>query len=238
MSLSEKEPVGASATLSSKVFNALRRDILLGVYKPGQKLLLNELKARYEVGGSPIREALLQLSWHKYVVMEPQRGFWVAPISLDELRDILFVRRALAEQAVRRSLEQGDEAWELAVLSSYHRLSRMDLANPAVDLQDWADRHMAFHLAIINGGHSPLIIDLMESLYNRLERYRHIWFDPSLPSGLRYSDEGEHQAIMQAVLARDVARTMELLDQHYSHIMTVAEGLTAESFPKQASQAV
>ncbi|OWY39850.1 XRE family transcriptional regulator [Xenophilus sp. AP218F] len=236
MSLSEKASLSTSPTLSNKVFNELRRDILLGVYQPAQKLLLNELKERYGVGGSPIREALLQLSWHKYVVMEPQRGFWVAPISLDELRDILRVRLALAEQAIRRSLEQGDEAWELEVVASYHRLSRIDPRASDVDLQDWADRHMAFHLAIINGGHSPVVIDLMESLYNRLERYRHIWFDPKLPAALRYSDEGEHQAIMEAVLARDVPRTLALLDQHYAHIMSVAESLTAESFQSRAAK--
>ncbi|BBH14601.1 MULTISPECIES: FCD domain-containing protein [Chromobacterium] len=226
----EKKAASSNATLADKVFQELRRDILLGVYRPSQKLLLHDLKARYDAGGSPIREALLRLSWCKYVVMEPQRGFWVAPISRHELYDILLVRRVLAEEAVRRSLEQGDEAWELEVLASYHRLSRIDLNDADVDLQDWADRHMAFHLAIISGSHSPVIVEVMESLYNRLERYRHIWFDPALPSSKRYSDEGEHQAIMQAVLARDADRTLQLLDQHYSHVMQVVEGLSTEAF--------
>lgn len=227
----EKKVASSNATLAEKVFLELRRDILLGVYRPSQKLLLHELKTRYDAGGSPIREALLRLSWSKYVVMEPQRGFWVAPISRHELHDILLVRRALAEEAVRRSLEQGDEAWELEVLASYHRLSRIDLDDPDVDLQAWADRHMAFHLAIISGSHSSVILDLMESLYNRLERYRHIWFDPALPASKRYSDEGEHTAIMQAVLARNADLTLQLLDQHYSHVMRVVEGLSAETFP-------
>ncbi|WP_246793769.1 FCD domain-containing protein [Burkholderia perseverans] len=237
MSQPDKESVHASSTLSNKVFNELRRDILLGIYKPGQKLLLNELKQRYAVGGSPIREALLQLVWKKYVVTEPQRGFWVAPVSLDELREVLIVRRGLAEYAVRRSLEQGDEAWELEVLSAYHRLSRMDPRNPATDLQEWADRHTAFHIAIMNGSRSPVVVDLMESLYDRLERYRHIWFDPKLPVDMKYSDEGEHEAILQAVLAHDVARTLELLTQHYSHVMAVAESLTAESFETKTAGA-
>lgn len=55
----------SSPTLTNKVMEMIRQDILLGELAPGQKLVVADLKARYDVGASPIREALVQLSWKK-----------------------------------------------------------------------------------------------------------------------------------------------------------------------------
>ena len=55
--------------LSDQMVANIRRDILLGIYMPGDKLRTNDLKLRYEVGGTPIREALMQLVWQNFVVM-------------------------------------------------------------------------------------------------------------------------------------------------------------------------
>ncbi|MBO0237116.1 GntR family transcriptional regulator, partial [Vibrio parahaemolyticus] len=66
----------------------IRQDILDGELKPGQKLVVAELKEEYNVGASPIREALVQLSWSKYVKLAPQKGCWVAPVCKDELHDL------------------------------------------------------------------------------------------------------------------------------------------------------
>lgn len=64
----------SSPTLTDKVLRMIRQDILDGELKPGQKLVVAELKEKYNVGASPIREALVQLSWSKYVKLKPQKG--------------------------------------------------------------------------------------------------------------------------------------------------------------------
>ena len=55
------------ATISDRVMCQIRHDILCGEFEAGQKLILSELKERYQVGGTPLREAMVQLSWQKYV---------------------------------------------------------------------------------------------------------------------------------------------------------------------------
>ncbi|MGL4985050.1 MAG: GntR family transcriptional regulator, partial [Plesiomonas sp.] len=75
----------SSQTITDKIFHIIKKDILLGILKPNQKLVVAELKERYGVGASPIREALIKLSWSKFVCIEPQKGCWVAPVSVAEL---------------------------------------------------------------------------------------------------------------------------------------------------------
>src|SRR5689334_13226931 len=75
-------------TLVETAYSALRREILEGAFKPGAKLRTEELRARYDVSGSTIREALTRLLGEALVTAEGQRGFRVAPASIEDFRDL------------------------------------------------------------------------------------------------------------------------------------------------------
>jgi DNA-binding GntR family transcriptional regulator len=212
---------------------AIRRDILLGRFLPGDKLQMNELKQHYQVGGTPIREALVQLVWQNFVVMEPQKGFRVAPISLNELRDILTTRRAIAGIALEKAMQRGDEEWELSIITAFHRMERIQLDQADVDYEEWGVRHMAFHIALIQACNSPMMLSILENIYNQLERYRHIWLNGDLDQAPRYHDHGEHKIIMDAVLARDLPRALSLIGEHYQHVIDLAESLSPENFSER-----
>ncbi|AMC35929.1 GntR family transcriptional regulator [Janthinobacterium sp. B9-8] len=222
-----------STTLSDQMVKAIRRDILLGTFLPGEKLQMNELKQHYQVGGTPIREALVQLVWQHFVVMEPQKGFRVAPVSLDELRDILATRRAIAGLALEKAMQRGDEEWELSIITAFHRMERIQLDQPGVDYEEWGERHMGFHMALIKACNSPMMLSTLENIYNQLERYRHIWLNGELDKVTRYHDHGEHKTIMDAVLARDLQKALALIEAHYQHVIDLAESLSPEKFSER-----
>ena len=96
---------------------------------------------------------------------------------MEELRDILDTRRAIESIALKKSLQRGDETWELSVLAAFHRLSRVNLDAPDVDYTVWGKLHMNFHLALTSACGSTLMLQIIETLYNQLERYRHIWLN-------------------------------------------------------------
>ncbi|MDW5415081.1 FCD domain-containing protein [Iodobacter sp. CM08] len=225
--------IPSSTTLSDQMVKAIRRDILLGRFLPGDKLQMNELKQYYQVGGTPIREALVQLVWQHFVVMEPQKGFRVAPISLDELRDILTTRRAIAGIALEKAMQRGDEEWELSIITAFHRMERIQLDQPDVDYEEWGERHIAFHIALIQACNSPMMLSTLESIYNQLERYRHIWLNGDLDQVTRYHDHGEHKVIMDAVLARDLQLSLQRIEEHYQHVIDLAESLSPENFSER-----
>ena len=87
--LAQREPAG---TLASSVYDRLRGDILSGSLPPGEKLRTEALRARYEVGNSPIREALNRLSADGLVTREDQKGFRVAAASRADLEELVKTR--------------------------------------------------------------------------------------------------------------------------------------------------
>ena len=93
----------SSTTLASAAYERLRRDIRIGRLAPGEKLRIDALRAIYEIGASPLREALNRLSAEGLVVQEDQRGFRVPPVSIEDLLELTRTRCWLNEIALRES---------------------------------------------------------------------------------------------------------------------------------------
>ncbi|PSW15176.1 XRE family transcriptional regulator [Photobacterium sanctipauli] len=197
----------------------IRQDILNGELSPGQKLVVAELKDRYSVGASPIREALVQLSWRRYVDFAPQKGCWVSPVSVAELEDLFDSCQELSKVLLKRAIEKGDEAWELEILTSFHKLSRINPAESETNFKEWELRHSEFHLALLAGSQSPTMLGLYREVYEQIERYRHIWVSQHRAYEERYHDNGEHEAMMKAVLEKDTERALGLISKHSDRAM-------------------
>ncbi len=166
-----------STTLADLADRNLRRDIVAGVLKPGEKLSIASLIKRYAIGASPLREALSRLSTDRLVVLEGKRGFTVAPISAAELDDISICRRLVETEAVRLAVEHGDETWEARVVAAFHRLDRAEeraRQHPAADPVEWEQRNSEFHAAVVSACGSTWLIRLQTMLYAQHERYRRL----------------------------------------------------------------
>ena len=113
-------------SLGISVFHEIKRDILMAILPPCQKLGLNMLSDRYNCGNSPIREALNQLTVEGWVQRIDKRGFFVADASAADFDDILRNRCLLEGEALRRSIELGDQQWEEQVLVAHFRMNALD----------------------------------------------------------------------------------------------------------------
>jgi DNA-binding GntR family transcriptional regulator len=206
-----------AATLTDRVYRRLRDDILTGVLAPRQRLRIEALKDRYGVGATPLREALARLSGDGLVRSEERRGFTVASISREELWD-LSETRALVEcaclEASIRNAGGGPEgdAWEAQILAAYHRLSKLDRQlSGSRPTQTWEDVHANFHESLVAGCPLEKLKDLRRQLFDQSERYRRL----SLTGPPAERDvPGEHAALMEAVLERDIELAKELLAAH------------------------
>src|ERR1700683_1244514 len=89
----------AAATLSEKVYRALKRDIIHGVYQPGEALGEKELAERYNGSRTPIREAAVRLQNERLLRIVPNRGYFVSQITLQVLNDIYEFRCAVESAA-------------------------------------------------------------------------------------------------------------------------------------------
>jgi DNA-binding GntR family transcriptional regulator len=203
-------------TLASTVYERLRNDILTGSLKPGSKLRLQALKEHYDVGNSPLREALNRLSANGMVVREENRGFRVSPAGAKELLELIRTRCWLEEIAMRQSIINGDEEWEERIVLSYHWLTRADKANkagePLATSPEWEEHHQEFHLAMLSACDSEILVGYCSQLHEQTFRYR------NLGEVLEYRERhelDEHGAIHDAVLDRNADLAVEHLKKHY-----------------------
>lgn len=226
--------VGQKRTLATAAYDRLRHDILHCVLPPGERLRLHQLAETYNFGVGSLREALYRLVGDGLVVSEEQRGFSVSTVSRDHLVDLLQMRLLLEEEGLRKSIAHGGVEWEVDVMSSFHRLSKVSDRNPAdprlVD-PEWERCHAAFHLALVAGCRSPLLLQMREAVYAQGDRYRHFYL--AYVAGER-DHVTEHRLLMEAALRRDADETVRLIRRHLE--LTV-NSLLAYGMPGAAEQA-
>ena len=118
----EKEPL--PTTQSERVLRLLRADILSGDLAPGEPLRFGMLCKRYDVSVGVAREVLTHLAALGFVVAEPQHGFKVVSVTVDDLTDLTIARCEVECAALALSIKHGDVAWESKVVASSHSLQR------------------------------------------------------------------------------------------------------------------
>ncbi|MBR0752861.1 GntR family transcriptional regulator [Bradyrhizobium jicamae] len=209
------------ATLGEAAYQRLRADIVAGGLEAGKPLRLEALRQRYGLSFSPLREALMRLQSERLVVSAALRGFAVAPLSREEIKDATETRILIECEALRRSMRDGDDDWEAGIVATFHALGRqVDRMAATAGKADVAEvlvmeeRHHQFHRALISACGSPRLLELADQLSIETQRYRL----PSLTGrniGAPPRDvSAEHREIMDAALRRSGDATT-LLAEHY-----------------------
>lgn len=199
-------------TLASRVYERLRHDILRGLLTPGKKLRAEYLRNRYEVGNTPLREALNRLSADGLVIRVDQRGFSVSELSREEYAQLLKVRCWLEEIALRQSIKHRTQDWEENLVIALHRLSRVstmreDKPNPA-----WEEQHHYFHKSLLANCGSDWLITYCNQLLDHTDRYRQFSFAAGYPD--RNLQE-EHRSIFEATIEGNADKAVDRLIAHY-----------------------
>jgi GntR family carbon starvation induced transcriptional regulator len=209
------ESAEAGATLAvERAYRDLRQALVRGDFAPGARLRMEDLTRRFDVSSSPMREALNRLSEQGLVKILENRGFRVAPLTAEGVSDLARVRVLTECEALRDSIQHGDDTWEAQAVAAGHALAlserRLGDEPRALD-DDWSARHRQFHLALYAGCTSPLLLSLVDVLFDNAERYRR-WAARHRQAPRRKHDE--HQQLLAAVIARDADKAVTLLRTH------------------------
>ncbi|MES9878720.1 MAG: FCD domain-containing protein [Candidatus Sedimenticola sp. 1PA] len=224
--------VEAPKTMAGILYGQLREDIINGSLLPSSKLKIEPLRKQYDVGATPLREALSRLSADGFVVMEGQRGFRVAPISLSDLDDVTEMRITLELKALRNSILHGGDGWESRVVASYYQLRKLEENGPSEQIEVWEQRNHDFHAALISACTSKWLLRFYKILYDQHKRYRNI----SLTSNLGQRDlPGEHKRIYEAALARDAENACQETEQHIRQTAGISRQVLQEQLMQPES---
>lgn len=194
--------------LRDVVFRTLRQAILRGELKPGERLMEIQLANKLGVSRTPIREAIRKLELEGLVLMIPRKGAEVAEITEKSLRDVLEVRRALEELAVKLACEKitEDQIQDLKDAAEEFKETLKDR-----DITRIAEADVKFHDVIYMATDNQKLIQLLNNLREQMYRYRVEYlkradFHPQLID--------EHEEIIETIERGQKERAVQVVCQH------------------------
>ena len=155
--------------LRDVVFNTLRRAILRGELKPGERLMEIQLANKLGVSRTPVREAIRKLELEGLVLMIPRKGAEVADISEKSLKDVLEVREALEELAARLAC---DKITKEGINRLKEAAQDFRSALKSNDITQMAEADVRFHDVICNATENQKLGQLLNNLREQMYRYR------------------------------------------------------------------
>ena len=198
--------------VGASTYQRIKRDIIFGDLAPGSKLKLDGLRERYSASMSTLRETLNRLASEGFVDAQDQRGFFVTPVSREDLIEIANLRVLLECHALRLSVEKGDTDWEGNLVAAHHKLHLMEqkmLEGDDSQKEDWKRYDWEFHLAMIEACGSRNLLSLHAVLFDKYLRYQMLVLTNRGQVAVQ-----EHKEMFDAALSRDVDGAARSLQTH------------------------
>jgi DNA-binding GntR family transcriptional regulator len=191
-------------TISIQVAQELRRRILAGHYPQGVKLQQEQIAAELGVSRSPVREALGQLEAEGLVVLTPQKGAQVSPISRAEIAELFELRLLVEPHLLALAIPEMTDA-DLNKATSI--ISEM----ADISLDGWGDANWRLHETLYAPAGRPGMLKLLRRTHETIGRY--IRMQVMATNG-RADAHREHKLILDACRKRDVGKAIGLLREH------------------------
>jgi DNA-binding GntR family transcriptional regulator len=196
-------------SLATLAQQELERRIISGEIAAGTKLNEVEVASALGVSRGPVREAFSALSQAGLVRVEKNRGVFVRQVSLEEANEFYEVRAALegliGKLAARRIAI--DEIEQLrAVVRRMHQIQKSRRAD------DYFALNVEFHDVLARAARNNALLAHYRGVVNQLDLYRRATITRGVEN-IPLSTE-EHEAIVEAVAARDERRAEDLLTEH------------------------
>lgn len=208
--------IDANKNPTQAIAHWLRRDIVRGVFAPGERLKVEQLTQFYGVGHSPVREAILLVSARGLIEHEHNKGYRVAGVSLADYNDLIHIYRRTYQLALEIAVERGDEAWEERVVLALHRSLKVSKVMTDGDPEArelWQQAYKNLHEEILSGCASPILMGIVGNLGDRAERYVNLHAD--LSTDRARDSHAEHRVIVDTIVSGDAERLHNLLDRFF-----------------------
>lgn len=190
------------------VLDLLRSSIAQGAFKPGEKLVIDELAARFGVSQIPVREALQQLQAEGFVEIEPYVGATVSRIEagiIVEIFELLEALELISGRAACQRMTKDDFAHMEAILVE------MDVLED--DLEAWSAANMRLHRFICDCAGMPLVKSTLVKALDHWNRLRRYYLNDVFAHRVRAAQK-EHWQMLRAMRACDIDRLEKVVRGH------------------------
>ena len=205
----------APETLTESVRVALRRDVLSLAFAPGSHLSIRQLRERYEVGATPVREALWSLVGEGLIIAQPQHGFRVVDAQRERLLDLMRLRRRLEPWLLAQAMRQASRQWRQGVEKSFAAFAPLDarIGDLRPIDEQWELAHRRFHVSLVEGSAMPSLVQTIAACYEETDRFRRL---ASRDLGATAGAKGDHEELFRLIVTGEATAAIALLNRHIS----------------------
>ncbi|MEU5839716.1 MULTISPECIES: GntR family transcriptional regulator [Actinomycetes] len=201
----------AALTKNAYAYQSVRGLIMSGELPPGEALAQSQLAADLGVSLTPMREALRKLEAEGLIIIDAHRNAKVAPLTAREATNLFQVRERLDPMAAALAAAHRTDS-DIARMKAAAEKMRPLAQNP--DLEALA-AHREFHRSIYAASHNDLLIRMLESLWDKADRYRQVGLSARKDSAAdKKRVAAEHERILKAVTAGNAAKAEEEMARH------------------------
>ena len=201
----EKQP------LSDVISEALKKDILSGVLKPGERLMEIQYAEKLGVSRTPFREAIRKLELEGLVTVLPRRGAHVTVLSEKDIRDVLDIRRALDMLAVELFIENKD-AEDVEELKKIE--AEFEKATAKGNVEKQVETDVKFHEYIYSKSGNEMLMTLYNGFRDKLYRYRSLYLNEE---GFSLLVSREHSKLIESIEKGNSARSKQIAEKHIAN---------------------
>ena len=199
---------GKDSATSRAIADELKEKILSGDYKPGTRLVQDELANKFKASRSPIREALRMLEADGLVEIKPHTGAWISELDLAEFEEMYQIRERIEPLMLRLSIPNLTSKLIKELEETLEKLSNAKTVEQFLKL----DRE--FHLLTYEGAITTFLGEIVQRMWNTTQPYRRL-YSKILEQENFNSAHLEHTLLMKAIKRADLDDAERIL---YGHI--------------------
>lgn len=195
---------------------------------PDERLKIEQLVKFYNVGHSPVREAILVQSTAGLITHSHHKGHRVAPTSIEDYDDIVETYLQIYHLALDMALEKGGDSWEEKIIVQLHRTKKVQKVLPDGDpegRENWQRAYFKFHYTVLEGCKSPRLLSIFTNIAAQLQRYSNLYAD--MESDRKRDNNAEHEELVDALVKRDKDQVAKLIDAYYRRSEPIKDSIMA-----------
>jgi len=210
-------------TKNVAVYEALRKDMIEGRLKPGQKIIMSDVAKEFGLSDIPVREAIRRLESEGYVRFTPHVGAIVSELDEDKIIELYLIRVELESLATRLAVPYITSRDIDFLIKKNHA---MELVVQREKLEKLGALNKDFHLRIYQAAPYPILNQLIEDLWEKMERTQSVF--TFVPDRAAASVE-EHKKIIAALKIKDTTLSERLVRNQKSRTMASLKRYLKES---------
>ncbi len=206
----ESSPIQIVSTVDA-VRSALEKDILCQTFTPGERIIENELAARYGVSRNTVREAIAHLLARGLLTKVANKGVSVKRFTVNDVQEIFHLRTLLETEAVATIINSKIVPREL-----YAIVNELESINRQQQWDEYVQADIRFHSKLVSLAGSPRLFNLYDSIITEVklciyQTRNHV----TIPK----SNNASHRILADTICKGDFSLSAELLKSHIEHVI-------------------